>query len=52
MARRRDAPTVEVRVQHTDGDLAEEIIRVLWGCSPAEAAKRCLDELNDKEASA
>lgn len=49
---------IEVRaIPVPDDEMTEMIIRALFGCSPAEAAKICLDEMralneSDKEVTA
>lgn len=55
MARAKREYKVEVRaVPVPADDMAEMIIRALFGCSPSEAAKICMDEmraLQEQEAS-
>lgn len=46
MARAKREYKVEVRAVPVPADeMAETIIRALFGCSPSEAAKICMDEM-------
>lgn len=51
MARAKREYKVEVRAEPVPMDeMADMIIRALFGCSPSEAAKICMDEMRKLEA--
>ena len=51
MARAKREYKVEVRAEPVLMDeMADMIIRALFGCSPSEAAKICMDEMRKLEA--